>query len=84
MKEILRMCVVCRQMKDKKGLIRLNKSKDGKIIIDFDGKTDGRGAYICKDGECISKLEKNKAFNRAYKTQVADEIYKSLKELKEN
>ena len=84
MKKVLRMCVVCRQMKDKSELIRLNKTKDGLVCIDLTGKIDGRGAYICKDGDCIEKLDKNKAFNRAYKSQVSEEVYKSLKELKEN
>lgn len=84
MKKILRMCVVCREMKEKSQLIRINKTKNGEISLDLTGKKDGRGAYICKDGDCINKLDKNKAFNRAYKSQVDNEIYESLKEIKEN
>ena len=84
MKKVLRMCVVCRQMKDKSELIRVNKTKDGKVVVDLSGKQDGRGAYICKSGDCLDKLDKNKAFNRAYKSQVDNDIYESLKKFKEN
>lgn len=84
MKKVLRMCVVCRQMKDKSQLLRVNKTKDGRVCIDLSGKQDGRGAYICKNGDCLDKLDKNKAFNRAYKSQVDNDIYESLKKLKEN
>ena len=84
MKKVLRMCVVCREMRDKGDLIRVVKTSDGKIFVDNSQKQDGRGAYICKNGECLEKLNKNKAFNRAFKMPVSEEIYQSLINLKEN
>ena len=84
MKKVLRMCVVCRKMKEKSELIRINKTKDGKISIDLSGKKDGRGAYICKCDECLNKLDKNKTLTRAFKSQINNNIYESLKEIKEN
>lgn len=84
MKKVLRMCVVCREMRDKSDLIRVVKTPDGKIEIDNSQKRDGRGAYICKSRECLEKLNKNRAFNRAFKTTAPDEIYQSLINLKEN
>jgi len=73
-----RMCIACRQMLDKAGLIRVVKSKDGTIELDILGKKDGRGAYICKLDTCIAKCIKTKAINRAFKTQVNQNIYDAL------
>ena len=84
MKKVLRMCVVCREMRDKSDLIRVVKTPDGEILVDDSQKQDGRGAYICKNKECLEKLNKNKAFNRAFKMPVEDTIYQSLMNLKEN
>ena len=52
------MCCVCRQMKGKDELIRVVKNKNGEIFVDETGKRDGRGAYICKDKDCLSKLKR--------------------------
>ena len=49
-----RMCISCRQMKDKKSLVRIVKNKEGDIRIDLTGKQNGRGAYICKDNDCFN------------------------------
>lgn len=84
MKKVLRMCVVCREMRDKSDLIRVVKTPDGEILVDDSQKQDGRGAYICKNKECLEKLNKNKAFNRAFKMPVEDTIYQRLMNLKEN
>ena len=84
MKTVLRMCVVCREMKNRKDLVRVVKTPDGNVLVDNSQKKDGRGAYICKNKECLEKLNKNKAFNRAFKMPVGDEIYQSLINLKEN
>lgn len=78
--EKLRMCVACRNMKDKKDLIRIVKDKEGNIFIDNTGKKNGRGAYICNDEECLKKLVKQKSLNKAFKTNVSEEIYKALEE----
>lgn len=77
----LRMCVVCRKMKTKSSLLRVTK-KDGEFLVDVSGKLPGRGAYICKDGDCCEKFEKQKSFERAFKgalpTQLKENIKKEL------
>ena len=66
----LRMCIACRAMKDKRDLLRIVKDKTGEISVDNSGKKNGRGAYICKDEECLKKLEKQKLLNKTFKTNV--------------
>lgn len=80
-KEPLRMCLVCKQMMPKEKLIRVVKNKQGEILIDLTGKMDGRGAYICKNEECYSKIKKQKVLNRAFRVDVNDEIYQKLSEV---
>lgn len=78
--EKLRMCVVCRNMQDKHDLIRIVKDKEGKIFVDTTGKKNGRGAYVCKNPDCIEKLIKQKTLNKTFKTNIDDNIYEALKE----
>lgn len=80
MKEKLRMCLACRNMFDKKELVRIVKNKEGQIFIDETGKQNGRGAYICKNPECLKKIEKQKLLNKAFKTVVDEKLYKNLEE----
>lgn len=74
----LRMCAVCRACKEKKELIRIVKNKEGDVFIDPTGKANGRGAYICKDGECASEAEKKKALERSFKSPVNKELFSQL------
>ena len=76
----LRMCIACRAMKDKRDLLRIVKDKTGEISVDNTGKKNGRGAYICKDEECLKKLEKQKLLNKTFKANVDDEVYKKIRE----
>lgn len=79
MKKIpLRMCIVCKEMKPKKELIRVVKSADGTIGLDTTGKANGRGAYICNSDECMAKLVKTKALSRTFKENVSSEVYQGL------
>lgn len=78
--EIMRMCIACRQMKDKRELLRIVKDKENNISIDKTGKKNGRGAYICKDKECLAKLKKQKLLNKAFKTNISEDIYKLIEE----
>jgi len=48
-----RMCVSCRTRRDKKDLIRVTATEDGNLVYDPTGKLPGRGAYLCKNEECI-------------------------------
>ena len=75
----MRMCTGCREMKPKKELIRVVRVSDTEIKLDLTGKLNGRGAYICKNAECLQKAKKSNAFSRAFETHVPEEIYSSLK-----
>lgn len=78
-KETLRMCVACRQMKDKRSLIRVVRSKDDQMVLDKSHKLNGRGAYICKDKQCFEKCIKSKALNRALKCDITDDLMNEIK-----
>ena len=73
-----RKCIVCQDRDSKKELMRIVKNKEGEIFLDPSGRANGRGAYICKDAECLKKAIKTKALNRAFKVEVSDEVYEKL------
>ena len=75
----VRMCCVCRGRFEKPDLVRVVKNKDGEIFIDKTFKAAGRGAYVCKCPECLQKLEKTRALNRAFKCEVPKSIYSEIK-----
>jgi len=75
----LRMCVVCREMKPKKDLVRVVMNDSGEIIMDETGKLNGRGAYVCK-GDCVNNLEKRKSFERALSGKLSDNLVSKIKE----
>ena len=76
----MRQCLGCREMKPKKELIRVVRSPEGAISLDFKGKAPGRGAYVCRSGECLKKAVKSKALERAFSAKIPDEVYERLQE----
>mgnify|MGYP002510649143 FL=1 len=74
----LRQCVGCGEMKDKKEMMRVLKSAEGLVCLDMTGRKNGRGAYLCKRGECLLKARKNKGLERSFKMRIPDEIYEDL------
>ena len=76
----LRQCVGCREMKPKPELIRVVKSPEGEVSLDFKGKKPGRGAYVCPDPECLKKARKSRALERAFSAALPDEVYQALEE----
>jgi predicted RNA-binding protein YlxR (DUF448 family) len=74
----MRQCLGCREMKPKKELIRAVRSPEGEISLDFKGKAPGRGAYLCRSGECLKKALKSKALERAFSAQIPPEVYERL------
>lgn len=73
-----RMCIACRQMKPKKELIRIVKNGN-ETVLDIYQKLEGRGAYICKNEECIDVAKKRRALSKHFKTAVDDSIYDAAK-----
>ena len=74
----MRQCLGCREMKPKKELIRVVRSPEGNISLDFKGKASGRGAYVCPNAQCLKKAIKAKALERAFSCQIPPEIYEAL------
>ena len=75
-----RQCVGCREMKDKKSLIRVVRSAEGKVSLDFGGRAPGRGAYLCPSAACLAKARKAKRLERTFEVPIPDGIYDRLTE----
>jgi predicted RNA-binding protein YlxR (DUF448 family) len=76
----MRQCIGCRTQKPKKELIRVVRSPEGEIRLDFKGKANGRGAYLCQDPACLKKAVKAKALSRALDCEIPQEVYDALGE----
>lgn len=76
----IRTCVCCRKEFPKKDLLRVVRDKDGVISVDFTGKSNGRGAYICKDKACAEKLINKKILNKVFSCEIPAQIYVGLSE----
>ena len=69
----MRMCVGCRQMKEKKDMIRVLRTQEGEFCIDITGKKNGRGAYVCKNPQCLQMAVKNHGLERSFKMSIPKE-----------
>ena len=74
----VRQCLGCREHKPKPDLIRVVRSPQGEVSLDFRGKKPGRGAYVCPDPACLKKVRKSKALERAFSTPLPDEVWEAL------
>lgn len=74
----LRQCVGCGEMKSKKEMTRIIKTAEEEILMDATGKKNGRGAYICKSIDCLTKARKSRGLERSLKSAISPEIYESL------
>ena len=73
-----RQWVGCREMKDKKELLRVVRTPEGEILLDGRGKASGRGAYVCPDVACLKKARKSRALERALDTAIPEAVYDAL------
>ena len=73
-----RKCINCGNLYDKNDLLRVVNSKELGVVIDQTGKLNGRGAYICKNNECLADVKKNNKLNRVFKQKVDEKIYEEL------
>jgi len=76
----MRQCLGCREHKPKKELIRVVRSPEGEVSLDFKGKLPGRGAYVCPLADCLSKARKSRALERAFDTALPPEVYEALEQ----
>jgi uncharacterized protein len=74
----LRKCVATGEMRPKKEMIRVVRSKEGEVSIDTTGKKSGRGAYLSKDKEAILLAKKKNILANNLETKVNEEIYDEL------
>ena len=73
-----RQCMGCRERKAKREMIRVVRMTDGNVSLDFSGKLNGRGAYICPDPECLKKAQKTKSLDRSLEVPIPEEVYRRL------
>ena len=73
-----RQCMGCRERKAKRELIRVVRTPEGEVNLDFGGKMNGRGAYICPDMECLKKAIRSKALDRSLEVTIPEEVYDRL------
>ena len=76
----MRMCVGCREMKEKRSLIRVVRSPEGEVSLDAGGKKPGRGAYVCRNAECLGRAIRQKQLERQLEVQLTAEVAEALKE----
>ena len=80
-----RQCMGCRERRPKKEMIRVVRSPEGNVSLDFGGKMNGRGAYICPNPECLKRALKSKALDRSLEVTIPEEVYDRLaKEMEGN
>ena len=86
----MRMCTGCGEMKPKKELVRVVKAPEKtdesgntlppEISLDLTGKKPGRGAYLCRNAECLQKARKARRLERAFSCKIPDEVYDRMEE----
>lgn len=76
-----RQCVACRELKPKRELFRIVRDAAGNFDLDTGGKKAGRGAYICRTTECLTKAKKNHSLERSFKASITPDIYDKLAHL---
>ena len=70
-----RQCMGCRERREKRQMIRVVRTPEGSVNLDFGGKMNGRGAYICPDPECLKKALRSKALDRSLEVTIPEEVY---------
>ena len=73
-----RQCMGCRERKTKREMIRVVRGTDGTVSLDFGGKMNGRGAYICPNPDCLKKAQRSKSLERSLEVEIPAEVYERL------
>jgi len=79
-KQPQRMCAGCKEQKLKKELVRIVRSPEGEISLDPTGKKSGRGAYICRNVECLRLARKARRLEKSFSCQIPAGVYAQLEE----
>ncbi len=73
-----RQCMGCRERKNKRDMIRVVRGTDGSVSLDFGGKMNGRGAYICPNPDCLKKALRSKSLDRSLEVTIPEDVYARL------
>lgn len=73
-----RRCLGCGESFPKRDLIRIVRSPEGELSLDFTGKKSGRGAYICPKSDCFKKARKSGRISKSLEISVSEELYEAL------
>lgn len=76
----LRKCMGCNEMKPKKEMVRVVRSKEGEVSLDLTSRKSGRGAYVCPNSSCLSKARKARRIERALQCPIPEEVYDRMEE----
>ena len=74
-----RQCMGCRARKAKREMIRIVRGTAGNVSLDFGGKMNGRGAYICPNPDCLAKAIRSKALDRSLEVTIPETVYDRLR-----
>lgn len=77
----MRTCIVTKEKYEKKDLIRVVRTPEGKVVVDPSGKMNGRGAYLKKEQEVFLKAKNNKILDRVLEIEVNEDVYEELNKL---
>ena len=73
-----RQCMGCRERREKRAMIRVVRTPEGEVTLDFSGKKNGRGAYLCPNPDCLKKAIRSKALDRSLEVTIPQEVYDRL------
>ena len=73
-----RQCMGCRERRPKREMIRVVHPPEGAVNLDFGGKMNGRGAYLCPNPECLKKAIRSKALERSLEVEIPEDVYGRL------
>ena len=73
-----RQCLGCNEHKPKKELLRVVRTPESEILLDFTGKKNGRGAYICQSVSCLKKARRSGRIDRSLNVSVPEEVYANM------
>jgi predicted RNA-binding protein YlxR (DUF448 family) len=76
----MRTCIGCGTVQPKKSLLRILKTPEGDILMDFTGKKAGRGAYLCKSMDCLVQARKGRKLERSFCRRIDADTYDRLYE----
>lgn len=74
----VRQCLGCNEHKPKKEMLRVLRTPEGEIVLDFTGKKSGRGAYICPKASCLKRARKSRRIDRALECEIREEVYDAM------